>query len=66
MSFSKPPMLGWTDQLTIDIEGAPTRHTVKDWYTSNPCAVVVRDRTNGQIIQNEVYLFFLKKAKGCQ
>jgi hypothetical protein len=66
MRHLTPPVLGWSDYLTIDIEGKEIRRTLKDWYSSDPCAVVTMKRQHGPFLKYNVYYFFMTKVHGCE
>ena len=64
-SKNKPPMLGWSDYLTLELDNVVHRKTMKDWLTFNPCAVISNKRPNGPFLKSEVYYYFMKNAQGC-
>ena len=33
------PLLTWDNYISLDINGKPERHQLKDWYSINPCEV---------------------------
>ena len=38
--YTRPPMLGWPDYMTVPVDGKPERNKLMDWFTYNPCAVL--------------------------
>ena len=37
--FNTHPLLTWDNYISLDINGKPERHQLKDWYSINPCEV---------------------------
>ena len=49
--YHKIPMLGWSDYLTVEKDGKPERRKLKDWLTSDPCAVIEQKRVGGPYLR---------------
>jgi hypothetical protein len=67
LSKNKPPMLGWSDYLTLELDNVVHRKTMKDWLTYNPCAVLQEvNKGGGPYLLSAVYFRFNQKAQGCE
>jgi hypothetical protein len=65
--YTKPPMLGWSDYMTLPVDGTPERHKLTDWLTYNPCAVLQEvNKGGGPYLLSAVYFRFNQKAQGCE
>jgi hypothetical protein len=64
--YHKIPMLGWSDYLTVEKDGKPERRKLKDWLTSDPCAVIEQRRVGGPYLRYPVYRLFQSKACDCE
>ena len=49
--YHKIPMLGWSDYLTVEKDGKAERRKLKDWLTSDPCAVIEQKRVGGPYLR---------------
>jgi hypothetical protein len=59
-------MLGWSDYMTVSVDGTPERHKLTDWLTYNPCAVIQEvNKGGGPYLLSTVYFRFTQKAQGC-
>lgn len=61
----RPLMLNWSDYLTLNQEGVPERRNLKDWYTSDPCAVISAIGKDGVYLTRSVYWRFMTKSRQC-
>lgn len=65
--YTRPPMLGWSDFMTLPIDETPERHKLANWLTYNPCAVIQDvNKGGGQYLRSNVYFRFSQKAQGCE
>ena len=63
--YHRPIMLKWDDYLTLNQEGVPERRNLKDWFTSDPCAVISTIGKDGVYLVSSVYWRFMTKSRQC-
>lgn len=56
------PLLTWDNYISLDINGKPERHQLKDWYSINPCVVSEAIKRHEISVTGPVYRSFMSRC----